>query len=96
MHKESIFKGQTFVLVGTVPKMGKKKLSQADFKSMVKDHGGRVKYKVPPASGKGASTKKYIVLIERVGALLRTKPQLALPGHNSVRNMGKMFTGPQT
>ena len=64
--KPSILKGYNFVLVGTVPKLGNKKYSQADFRNLVVEHGGRVKKKVPQGSGKGASTKKYVVLVEKV------------------------------
>ena len=64
VNKESLFDGSIFVLFGAVPKQGKKKNTQEDIRKLIKNHGGRVRTRIPFRQ-KGISTKSYTILANR-------------------------------
>ena len=80
-ESKPIFSSMSLILCGAMPKFGKRKVSQADVKSMVEDHGGRVKGKLP---GGKSSKKKYIILTEKIptGKIPATIRQAVRLGHD--------------
>ena len=79
-------RGKSFILTGSVPKMGSKKMTQVSLTGLIVENGGKVK-KTVPGNGKGRSTKKYIVLVNMKD---KAKPTSAIK--DAIRRGHKIVT----
>lgn len=58
--QQPIFKGLTFILNGSIPKINGTKYAQGEFTSLIQEHGGRIRKRLPDKEV--CSTKRFIIL----------------------------------